>query len=83
MISTVLGIEGMMCDMCEAHINDAIRRNFNVKSARSDRHRKTCTIVSEEELDRARIASVIAETGYDLVSITSEPYKKKGFLPFL
>jgi hypothetical protein len=27
-----------------------------------------------------RIRKVIAETGYDLLSINSEPYKKKGFL---
>ena len=31
MIKTVLKIDGMMCSMCEAHINDAVRKYFNVK----------------------------------------------------
>lgn len=31
MIKTTLRIGGMMCGMCEAHVNDAIRARFNVK----------------------------------------------------
>ena len=80
MVQTTIGIDGMMCEMCEAHINDAIRRNFAVKSAKSDRKKKRCVIVSEEPLDEARVREVIAETGYDLLSIDAEPYQKKRFL---
>ncbi|MBQ3266665.1 MAG: heavy-metal-associated domain-containing protein [Atopobiaceae bacterium] len=80
MIQTTIGIDGMMCEMCEAHINDAIRKNFQVKSARANRRKRQCVVVSEDELDHDRIRSVIAETGYDLLSISSEPYQKKGFL---
>lgn len=80
MIQTTVGIDGMMCEMCEAHINDAIRKNFQVKSARANRRKRQCVVVSEDELDHDRIRSVIAETGYDLLSISSEPYQKKGFL---
>ena len=80
MIQTTIGIDGMMCEMCEAHINDAIRKNFQVKSAKANRRKRQCVVVSEDELDHDRIRSVIAETGYDLLSITSEPYQKKGFL---
>lgn len=80
MTQTTIGIDGMTCEMCEAHINDAIRRNFTVKSAKSNRKKKQCVVVSEEPLDEDKIRSVIGETGYDLLSITSEPYQKKGFL---
>ena len=31
MVKTVLKIDGMMCGMCEAHMNDLIRKNFKVK----------------------------------------------------
>jgi copper chaperone CopZ len=31
MIKTTIGIDGMMCGMCESHINDVIRREFKVK----------------------------------------------------
>ena len=80
MVQTTIGIDGMMCEMCEAHINDAIRKNFAVKSAKSNRRKKQCVVVSEEELDQDKIRSVISETGYDLLSISSAPYQKKGFL---
>ena len=31
MTKTTLKIDGMMCGMCESHMNDAIRKAFNVK----------------------------------------------------
>ncbi len=80
MVQTTIGIDGMMCEMCEAHINDAIRKHFAVKSARSNRRKKQCVVVSEEPLDETRVREVIAETGYDLLSVSSEPYRKKGLL---
>lgn len=80
MIQTTIGIDGMMCEMCEAHINDAIRKHFAIKSAKSNRRKKQCVVVSEEPLDEGRLREVIAETGYDLLSIDAEPYQKKRFL---
>ena len=82
MIQTTIGIEGMMCGMCEAHINDAIRRSFTVKSAKADRKRNRCVVVSEEPLDEAAVRKVIDETGYEFTSLTSEPYKKRGLFGF-
>ena len=78
MIETTLGIDGMMCSMCEAHINDAIRRHFAVKSAKSNRRKRQCVIVSEAPLDEERLRAVVAETGYELRSIDAKPYQKKG-----
>ena len=40
MKKTILTIDGMMCGMCESHVNDAIRANFNVKKVSSS-HAKT------------------------------------------
>lgn len=37
MVKTVLKIDGMMCGMCEAHMNDLIRKNFKVKKVTSSR----------------------------------------------
>lgn len=33
MIKTTLKIDGMMCGMCESHMNDVIRKNFKVKKS--------------------------------------------------
>lgn len=77
MKKTTLKIDGMMCGMCEAHINDAIRAAFPIKKISSSHSKGECVIISEDELDSAKIADVIKNTGYTLVSSSSEPYEKK------
>ena len=32
MYRTVVDIDGMMCGMCESHVNDAVRNNFKAVS---------------------------------------------------
>jgi len=82
MIRTVLKIEGMMCGMCEAHMNDAIRNSFNVKKVNSSHSKCETEIISEEPLDEARIRETVEKTGYKLIDISTEPYEKKGFSLF-
>ena len=55
MIKTTLKIDGMMCNMCEAHINDAIRRNFDVVKVKSNRKKKETIIESKLPLDHNKI----------------------------
>ena len=76
MTKTVLGIEGMACGMCEAHVNDAIRRAFPVKKVKANRRKKSCEIISEEPLDEAALRE--AATGYELTSI--DVMQHKGLL---
>lgn len=78
MIKTTLKIDGMMCSMCESHINDAIRRALPVKKVSSSHRKGETVIISPEELDETRLRKAIEETGYELKGIKSEPYKKKG-----
>lgn len=68
MITTTLGIEGMACSMCEAHINEAIRKNFSVKRVKSKHRKKSCIVLSEQPLDEACLRDTIAALGYTLVS---------------
>ena len=67
--ATVLEIDGMMCPMCESHINEAIRNNFSVKSVKSNHKTGITQIESEEPLDGEKLRSVIKETGYTLNKI--------------
>jgi copper chaperone CopZ len=66
---TNLQIDGMMCRMCESHINDAIRNNFSVLSVKSSHKTGVCQIKSKEPLDQERLRQVISETGYKITSI--------------
>ncbi len=78
MIQYTLAIDGMQCSMCEAHVNDAIRRAFPVKKVHSSHKKGETTIVSEDAIDEAALREVVGKTGYTLQSITSAPYEKKG-----
>ncbi len=81
MIKTTLKIDGMMCGMCESHINDAVRNSFDVKKVNSSHTKGETVIVSKEVLDEEKIKSVIDKTGYELQSVSSEEFEeKKGLL---
>ena len=82
MIKTTVGIDGMMCGMCENHVNEAIRNAFKVKKVTSSHSKKKSEIISEEPLDEAKLRDAINETGYTVLSVESEPYEKKGFSLF-
>ena len=82
MTKTTLSIDGMMCSMCEAHINDAIRKAFPVKKVTSTAAKNQTEILSEAPRDEAALHAVIDPTGYRLLSVRSEPYEKKGFSLF-
>ncbi|MED9891430.1 heavy-metal-associated domain-containing protein [Ruminococcus champanellensis] len=83
MIRTTLQIDGMMCGHCEAHVNDTIRQAFPVKKVESSHTKKETVILSEEPLDEEKLRAVIAQTGYTLGEIRTEPYEKKGLFSFL
>lgn len=82
MVKTTVGIDGMMCGMCEAHINDVIRQNFKVKKVTSSHTKGRAEIISESEIDEQQLRKAIGDTGYDVTSVSSEPYEKKGLFSF-
>ena len=78
MYQITLGIDGMMCGMCESHINDVVRNAFPVKKVTSSHSRGQTVILSETEIPEAELRPVIAKTGYELTSYVCAPYEKKG-----
>ena len=82
MVKTGVKIDGMMCGMCEAHMNDLIRKNFKVKKVTSSAKDGETVIISDAELDIPWAKKQIKDIGYELVDYTSEPYEKKGLFHF-
>lgn len=84
MVKTTVGVEGMMCGMCENHVNEAVRRAFGdaVKKLSSSHGKKRTEIISEEALDEEKLKETINATGYTVISVAQEPYEKKGFFLF-
>ncbi len=71
-------VDGMQCGMCEAHVNDAVRKAFDVKKVTSSHTKNQTVILSEQPIDEQALRDVINRTGYEVTSLTSEPYEKKG-----
>ncbi len=77
MVKITVGIDGMMCGMCESHVNEAVRNHFKVKKVTASHTDKNAVILAEQEIPRDELEAVIKETGYDFVDMTVEPYEKK------
>ena len=75
-------IDGMMCGMCESHVNDAIRRAFPVKKVTSSHTKGETVILTETDIDEAALRSAIDATGYEVKAVSKEPYEKKGLFGF-
>ncbi len=71
-------IDGMMCGMCESHVNDAIRRAFSVKKVTSSHTKGETVILTEEEIPEEELKKAVGATGYEVKEIRSEDYKKRG-----
>ena len=82
MIKTTLKIEGMMCSMCESHINDTIRRDFNVRKVSSSHTKGITEIISDTPIEESAVREAVGKTGYKVLAYTSEPYEKKKFSLF-
>ena len=64
MTKTTVKVDGMMCGMCESHVNDVIRKSFDVKKVSSSHSKKRTEIISEEALDEDKIRAVIDAVSY-------------------
>ena len=83
MIKIILTIEGMACNMCEAHMNDAVRKVFDVKKVTSSHKDKETVIISENDIEDEKLKELVLDTGYELKDIRREPYEKNGLFSFL
>ena len=56
MVKTTVNVDGMMCGMCESHVNEAVRRAFegSIKKVTSSHSKKKTEIISENALDEEK-----------------------------
>lgn len=79
MVKIILDIDGMACGMCEAHVNEAVRKAFVVKKVTSFHSKGRTEIIAEAPVDEVKLKEIIEETGYKVLSIHTEAYEKRGF----
>jgi len=80
MIRTTVQVSGMICSMCEAHVNDAVRSAFEVKKVSSSRSKGETVIESEKPLDLEKLRQVINKTGYLMLYADEEEIPKKHLI---
>lgn len=78
MIKITVKIDGMSCSMCESHVNDCIRNHFKAESVKSSHRDGETVVISKDEIDEVKLREAIEETGYKVISVKTEEYKKKG-----
>ena len=78
MIETTVGIDGMQCGMCDAHVNDTFRAAFPVKKVSASHKKGQAVILSEEEIPEEALKEAVKKIGYEVTSVSSAPYQKKG-----
>lgn len=83
MYKTIAKVDGMRCGMCESHVNDVVRRNFDVKKVNASHAKGEVVIVSEQPLDEQKLRFAVGEQGYAVGTVTSEEYKQKGLFGWL
>lgn len=82
MVKVVVKVEGMACNMCEAHVNEAVKKAFVVKEVTSSHKDSVTEIIAESALDEVKLKEVIEEEGYTVLGVSTEEYKKKRFSLF-
>ena len=93
MVKTIVGVDGMMCGMCESHVNEAVRNAFPIKKVSSSHGKKQTEIISEESLDHEKLKAAIEKTGYQggfapalpgteaAIETILEAISKAGYMP--
>ncbi len=82
MLKITLKIDGMICGMCESHINDAVRRVFPVKKVTSSHKKGETVILTETDISEKKLRDAVEATGYRVLAVSKERYEKNELFGF-
>lgn len=78
MVRVILKIDGMMCGMCEAHVNDRIRDLFKVKKVQSSHAAGETVLLADTAPNAEKLRNALAELGYTVTDMRTETVEKKA-----
>lgn len=78
MVKMTLGVEGMKCAKCEAHMDAAVRNAFQVEKVTSSHEKRETVLISAADIADEKLQEAVAGAGYELTGIARERYEKKG-----
>lgn len=79
MYKYTLSGDGMKCGMCEAHVNNVVRKSTEVKSVKSSHSKGETIIIADDSIDIELSKKAIENEGYYVTNVTKKEYKNKGF----
>ncbi len=78
MYKVTMKIDCMICGMCEAHINEVIRKNVSdAKKVFSSHSKGESSFLCDGIPDTESLREAIRQTGYEVKDIRWEEYEKK------
>ena len=66
-------VNGMACEMYEAHVNNTVHKAASCQKVSSSHGKGETTVIAENELDEQALRDVIIATGYEVQGITKTP----------
>ncbi len=72
MTKNIIGIEGMMCPHCEAHMTEAIKKAFGVSDASASHQEKKAEFIAESAVSEEFARKTVADAGYTFTGISYE-----------
>ena len=76
MYRTIVGIDGMMCNMCEEHVSSALKRALGLSKVSASHKRNQAVLISAEPLAEREIREALKPTGYKVLSFSSESWEE-------
>ena len=71
MVTMTIAVSDMMCNNCEKHVNEAIKKAFKVKKVESSFEKKETVITAKEAIPEEELKAVITDAGYQFAGIIS------------
>ncbi len=78
MVQTTLKVDGMMCGMCESHVNEVVRKTAQVEKVTSSHTKGETVIVSAQPLDIEALKAAIADTGYTVTGAEKSRMRRRA-----
>lgn len=83
MYKTIAKVDGMKCGMCESHVCDVVRRNFECSKVTASHTKGVVEIFSKDHIDEQALRHAIGEQGYVVGEVTEQEYASKGLFGWL
>lgn len=72
----ILGIDGMMCGMCEMHVEDSIRKNLKINKVKASHIKNEVVVFAESSYIEKDFHNALDQTGYRITSFNVSGAKK-------